>query len=337
MAKVFVTGGTGLVGIQLLLDLSRKGHEIIALKRPTTSLDHVAAIFRSRESETDLFSTIQWAEGDILDTGSLEAAMAGCDQVYHAAALVSFHGPDREALLKHNVEGTANVVNLTLDTGIPVLAYVSSTAAVGKATNSQEITEDAPWDKESEISNYAISKHYAEREVWRGSEEGLNVAIINPSVIIGPGKWGSSSTTLFDTVNQGLRFYSEGANGFVAVQDVSQALIRLVEEEVFGERFLVAGENLSYRTLFTWIAEALDKEPPSVRVTPWMSSLAWRLEWVRSRLTGNVPKVTKETAASAMRTMHYSSQKLLDALPGFSFTSVKEAVHQTAELYRELR
>ena len=115
--KVFVTGGTGLVGSHLLLSLAQSGQKIVALKRATSDLSYVRKLF-DRANAKDLFHGIEWAIGDINDVTVLEEAIQGCKDVYHTAACVSFDPRDKEKLFKINIEGTANVVNACLDEGV---------------------------------------------------------------------------------------------------------------------------------------------------------------------------------------------------------------------------
>ena len=139
---------------------------------------------------------------------------------------------------------------------------------------------------------YAISKYGAEREVWRGMEEGLNAVIVNPSVILGPGFWNDNSG-LFRLVWEGLKYYTKGINGYVDVKDVARAMILVMEKELFNERFVVSSENISYLELFTLMAMNLDKPVPTINVPPLLSHLAWRVEALRSLFTGSTPEVTR--------------------------------------------
>jgi nucleoside-diphosphate-sugar epimerase len=244
---------------------------------------------------------------------------------------VSFNPKDQQALLDVNVEGTANVVNACLGQNVKHLVYVSSTAAVGKGDGTKPVVESNDWDEEG-ISNYALSKHYAENEVWRGNAEGLDVIIVNPCVIIGPGDWNKSSATIFKTLHKGLKFYTPAANAFVDVRDVVRAMLTLEEKQVWNERFLLIGENLPYKTLFEKVAQALNVKAPSTLVKGIWVQLFWRLEWVRSVLTGAAPVVTKESAQSAVSHVTFSAQKIEDAI-GFTFTPIDKAAQHAATFY----
>ena len=199
---VFLTGGTGLLGSHLLIELLKRGKTVRALKRKTSSLANVKSIFSFYlgEKANDFFESINWVDGDINDITSLQSLMGSCDEVYHCAGYVSFYRKDFKKLMKINKEGTANLVNTSLELGVKKFSYVSSTAAIGRDKKGEEYTEKSKWLTSSENSNYAVSKHSGEMEVWRGQEEGLNTSIVNPSVIIGAGDWEEGSLTIFKTV-----------------------------------------------------------------------------------------------------------------------------------------
>ena len=332
--KAFVTGGTGLVGIHLILDLLKRDYDVVALCRKSSSTKHVQAIFQ-HYNHTELFDKIEWVDGDVTEIFSLIDNMKGCDVVYHSAAVVSFTGTNLEDMYKINIDGTATVVDACLDVGIKRLGYVSSTAAIGKNEKQKEVREDDPWIEDDHVSSYSISKHQAEREVWRGIEEGLEACIVNPCVIVGPGKWGQSSTSLIETVDNGFPFYSSGANAFVDVRDVSEALIQFMEKDIINERTLVIGENMTYRNFFTQVAEKLDKKPPHIPAKPWMGAIAWRMEWIKQKLTGKNAAVTKETAKSAYQTTVYNREKIFRLIPDFKYHSIPEAVENTVSAFQK--
>jgi dihydroflavonol-4-reductase len=325
---ILVTGGTGLVGSHLLYDLTMRGEKIRALKREHSNLIAVLKTFSYYTDKPEtLFSKIEWVEGDILDSASLEDAMAGVEKVYHCAAVVSFHPKDRAEMLLVNVEGTANVVNACLQQKIQKLCHVSSIASLGRNSTSAVVTEETHWKTSPQNSWYAISKYGAEREVWRGAEEGLNVVVVNPSLIIGPGDWNKGSIAVFKMAAKGLKYYSTGQTGYVDVRDVAGAMIRLMESGLKGERYLLNAANLPFRTFFDLMHQQFGKPNARIRVGGVLAEAGWRLEKLRAAITGKDPVITKETARAANYSYEFSSDKIKTAL-GFQFipieTSVKE-------------
>ncbi|KAB1062840.1 NAD-dependent epimerase/dehydratase family protein [Salibacter halophilus] len=329
---IFITGATGLVGSHLAYFLLSRGEKLRALKRESSDTSILENHFKHYGGDSQLLKNIEWVDGDLFDVIELEKLVNGCDEVYHAAAYVSFDPAEKNKLYKVNIEGTANLVNIALDVGVRKFGYVSSTAAIGSGRNGDKTDENIKWKEDKHTSYYAISKHYGEREIWRGSQEGLNVAMVNPCIVVGPGNWNTSSAAMFSQVWDGLKFYTTGSNAFVDVRDVAQALIEVMDEELFGNRYLVVGKNMKYRDYFNLIADALDKKRPSVQATKTMSSIAWRLEKVRSFFTGKKPLITRETAQSANSNVQYSNEKIKKELD-FEFNSIEKAVKDTAERF----
>ncbi len=334
---ILVTGGTGLVGTHLLYHLLQKEEKVRVLKRPGSSTGGVIKTFSHyRAHPEQLFSKIEWVEGDILDIRSLLEAMQGVRRVYHAAAMVSFDPKDSDTLLEVNVTGTAHVVNACLEMGIEKLAYVSSVAALGRAGNQGITDETSEWKFDKSLSAYAISKFEAEREVWRGMAEGLKAVIVNPTIILGPGDFSRGSSRMFQTVFNGLKVYTPGTNGYVDVNDVARALVVLMDSNISGERFILNSENVSYKALFEMMAAALGVPAPRYRAGKFLSGVSWRLMKVYALLSGKSPLITKNTARTANSVYRYSNKKFVQAT-GMSFVPVHASIKQTARIFLESR
>ncbi|RLD91070.1 MAG: hypothetical protein DRJ09_02250 [Bacteroidetes bacterium] len=330
---ILVTGGTGFLGAHLLYHLTRAGKEVRVVKREHSSLNLVHKIFSYYSKTPDiLLSKIEWVTGDVLDLLSLQEAFRGVKEVYHSAAVVSFESGAKKQMLHTNISGTANVVNVALEKNISKLCYVSSIAALGRSSDEKPITESTYFSSSENPSAYALSKYEAEREVWRGIHEGLNAVIVNPSVILGPGDWNTGSAKLFQTIYNGLKFYTRGVNGFVDVNDVANVMILLMESDVAGEQFLVNAEDVSYQHLFSMMAEALKVKPPTREAGVFLSALYWRLLALKSLLTGKKPTVTKETAQTAQQVFHYDNGKLLKYFD-FQYMPIRESVNRATELF----
>jgi dihydroflavonol-4-reductase len=326
---ILVTGGTGLLGAQLLFDLTKAGKKVRALKRATSSLATVHLLFSEQQQ---LLDNIEWVEGDVTDYFSVRDAMEGVTEVYHSAAMVSFHQRDRRQMMKVNSEGTAHMVNAAMDAGVQKFCHVSSVAAIGRGDEGKTIDESNVWKISKYNSNYAISKYSAEREVWRAIEEGLNAVIVNPTIILGAGDWKTGSSQMFGQMWKGFRFYSEGENGFVDAGDVTKCMIALMEKNSFGQRFIIVSEDLTYRQVFNLIADNLGKRRPSIKVNKFFSNLGWRLEAIRSFLMRNNALITKETAMSSQLHWTYSNKKVKEEL-GIEFMPVKDSIERVAKLF----
>ncbi|MEA3505345.1 MAG: NAD-dependent epimerase/dehydratase family protein [Bacteroidota bacterium] len=309
---VFVTGATGLVGSHLVLYLLKKEYKVRALKRKTSSFSIIKNVFDlyADENPANLFDKIEWVDGDITDLFSIEEALNDIDEVYHCSGLVSYQKNDKKRIFDININGTANVVNASIRADVKKFLYVSSVASLGRAEKNTLHTEEIIWENSKERSDYSVSKYLGEQEVWRGSEEGLNVVIINPSIILGIGNTEKGSTKLFTKVYEGLKFYTDGINGFVDVRDVANTAILLMESTISGERFIINGDNVSYKKLFKLIAENFKVNPPKYRAGSILSGIYWRTDWLVSKLTGREQIVSRSTAKTAQQKHYFSNQKI---------------------------
>lgn len=318
---IFVTGGTGLVGSHLLLALAESGKPIRALYR-----NHIPDAVKNLPG-------IEWVQGDITDILRLEEVMTGIEQVYHCAAIVSFLPKEKEQVLKQNAEGTANIVNAALLCSIKKLIFVSSVAALGRMRPGKQIDETMHWTPSTSNSVYGKSKYLAEMEVWRGIGEGLNAAIINPTIILGESDWNKSSSAIFKSVYNEFPWFTEGTTGFVDVKDVVQAMTMLMDSDISGQRFILSQENRTYRSLFDMIAKEFGKRLPHKKVTPFMAKIVWRVEALKSKFTGKAPLVTKETAQTALTHVQYNNSKLNKFLPDYRYTPMEDSVKRICSYF----
>ena len=319
--RILVTGGAGLIGNELIKQLLDTGEKVKAIY-------HSAPIPFSHPS-------LEIVQCDILDVQALEEAMERITHVYHCAALVSYDPKDKEQLLKINIEGTANVVNACIDAGIEKLVHVSSVAALGRIREEEIVTEKMNWTEETSNSIYGKSKYYGEMEVWRGIGEGLKAVIINPSLILGGDNWETGSSAIFKNAYNEFKWYTDGVSGFVDVRDVASAMILLMNSEITSERFILNGENLPYREIFSSIAKCFGKKPPSKKVSPFLAELIWRLEAIKTKFTGNKHLLTKETARTAQAKVYFDNSRILRALPEFHFTQIKDTIEFTCQRMKE--
>ena len=285
---IFITGCTGLVGSHLVAELVNGQQALSTIKllcRKNSDLSLLKNVL-SRYGINEIPDNIEFVYGDVLDYDILENAMKDVDDVYHCAAVVSFDPSDKNSLMRVNVEGTKNMVNAALYCGVKKFCHVSSIAALGRALEGESIDEESPWTQSKNNSVYSISKHEAEMEVWRGIAEGLNATIVNPSLILGAGRWDSSSCELFNTVAKGFPFYTTGINGFVDVKDVTRAMIMLMKNNKFGQRYCLNGVLISYKELFTLMANNFNVKVPYIKVGKTLSEIAWRIFWLFGKIQG---------------------------------------------------
>lgn len=310
-----VTGANGFLGAHLCASLLLAGKTVRACRRQGASLAQFNQILEWRlGSDMALVQNLTWQNADVLDYEALLEAFEGADHVYHCAAVVSFWPKRRDELFEVNVEGTAHVVNACLELKIPKLLHVSSIAAIGRSGKGEKITEETPWADSKNNSQYSITKYLAEMEVWRGQEEGLNVAIVNPGIILGEGDWNRGSCRFFKMIMDGSSYYTRGMNGYIDVLDVADVLIKLSESPIQGERFILVSENLTVKDFLAMVALKMKKPAPKKEAKPWMLQLAWRLLALKARIDKKEPLITQETARTSLNTYTYSNQKVEETL-----------------------
>jgi nucleoside-diphosphate-sugar epimerase len=266
--KILITGITGLLGSYLAKELQGVG-EIHGLKRDSSTLELLG----------DLGNQIHWHIGDITDYESLEAAFEGMDLVIHSAGLVSFSPNDEKKLLAINTQGTANVVNVMLDKGIRRLAFMSSVAALGSEIEESVFNETYKWVTSDLNTPYGISKHMAELEVWRGSQEGLEVMVFNPSIILGKVCDERSSSAIYQYVLQENRYYPQGSINYIDIRDTVELIRLLMEKAPWNERYILNAATISYRRFFEQMALVFKKKAPDKKLSDGILNLA--LIWTR--------------------------------------------------------
>jgi len=312
---ILITGATGLIGSFITHKLIAEGEKIRILTRKTSNLQPLSNII----SQIDVF------EGDILDIPSLEKAYEGVDQIIHCAAVVSFGDVGIDRLFKVNVEGTKNVVNVALDHKIAKLIYLSSIAAIGRDPKLDSIDENTLWVESDFNSMYAKSKYAAELEVWRGIEEGLCAAIVNPSIVLGPSNWNKSSTKIFKNVYQGMVFYPSGYTNLVDVRDVVDAICLLRKSNIAGERYIISGHSTSYHDFFTQIAAGFGKKPPFIKLSKGFALLAYFILRIFAPFYLQKRFINRETIVISSQDFHYSNQKFKKAFD-FTYRPLHESI-----------
>lgn len=328
---VLVTGGTGLVGAHLVLHLIENGEIVRAIYRNPDNIQKTKALFLLYKKDI-LFEKIEWVSADINDVPSLELAFKNIKYVYHCAALISFDPKDEDLIRKTNIEGTANIVNLCIAKNIKKLCFVSSIAALGDLKEFEKtITEDTEWNPEKHHSDYAISKYGAEMEVWRGQQEGLEVVIVNPGVIIGPGFQEQGSGIFFKKIQEGLPFYTNGITGFVAVKDVVRISFELMKSTLHNDRFTLIAENMVYREFLNTIADALKAKRPTIHASPFLVTVFSKIDWFISNVFRQKRKLGREAAKSSYSKNQYSNEKIKNILKT-DFLDIKTYIQEISNL-----
>ncbi len=328
-----VTGANGFLGSYVVAALLKAGYAVTGLKRENSSTDEFDLIIQNelglqREA---LLKNFTWKTADILDIAALDEAFENEEMVFHCAAKVAFKSRERNEMMAINAEGTANVVNACIKKNVKKLIHVSSTSSLGRTDVDSLISEDTEWEDNDNNTNYAISKHLGELEVWRGIEEGLNAVIVNPGIILGYGDWTKGSCRIFRNIAKGNRFYTKGTNGFVDAKDVANAMLLLANSDIHSQRFLVIGENRTYQSVLNDIALAIHKPSPNIELKKSYQSAFIAVVRVVAAIH---PKssLTPETVCTAMKKHSYSNAAIQKAI-GFKFTPLADAIQLAGAVY----
>lgn len=322
--KLLLTGATGFLGYYLAHALAAGGRRFTALVRPGARVSHL--------EELNEWCTLR--EGDLTDPESLQGAVTGVDTVIHAAAMISFEDRLEDDLLLVNGEGTADLVNAMLHAGARRLVHVGSVSALDRRDGGPAVRVVDRWPAQRPTTAYARSKFAAEREVWRGQAEGLSVAAVYPTTMVGAGDWrGRNTPSLWRYVNGGGRFYPRGTAGFVDVRDVARAVLTLLERDLDGERFLLNADNLSWETFFDRVAASIDGTPPGIGLSRWQSAALWPLAGAWARLTGNEPAVTRGKHRTAQASYRYDGNDYV-AVTGNDYIPLASTFTETGKAFR---
>jgi nucleoside-diphosphate-sugar epimerase len=320
MKKVLVTGATGLLGSWISKELAESGHQVSALKRSESKKPYFL----------DKLEKLQWVEGDLLDPLQMEKILEEIDWIIHCGALVSTKQSERELMYQTNVTGTQIIVDLALQQEKEYFLHVSSVAAVGRPKDQKLIDEETTWEESKYITHYARSKYLAEKEVWRGFSEGLKGSIINPSVILGPGNWDHSSGRFFGYVQKEGRFLTSGALNIVDVRDVSRASLRLLDEQIIGERFILNSDNLTYTEFFQQIAKSFQKRAPWMKLGKAFLRFLKIPENILAFVLRKDPFLTRDMVNNFFSSHKFSSEKFQNRF-NFSFIRTEESIKWACE------
>lgn len=323
---ILVTGASGLVGSHLLCKLTQDEAIVRALYRSENRKQATKKIFifYFKEEAEYFFNKIEWIKGDILSLTDLELLFHNITHVYHCAALVSFHKIDFHRCMQVNRAGTANIVNFCLKHKVEKLCYVSSTAAL--SYNSNGLTDESfKWIPGPEVSGYSISKFAAEKEIWRGIEEGLKAVIINPCVILGPGNWKESSLSIFKSASKGIGFYPSGSNAIVDVRDVVYSMHYLMNAEISSKKFLCTGPNIAFKELLEALALLFNKKAPKIKSPRWLSLVVASFSELINLILRKRNGLTIESVYSAYKNITYDN-RLICETTGVKFHTLTDTL-----------
>jgi dihydroflavonol-4-reductase len=322
--RTFVTGGTGFIGGTVVRQLLKAGHEVRALVRPgadTRQLDGLP---------------VERVEGDLRDPDSLRRGIAGCDWVFHVAALYSYWGHDWDDFYETNVEGTRRVLEAARDEGVERIVYTSSIAALGVNPDRTPANEDTPSSLEDRIGFYQRSKFMAQELARDFAREGLPVVIVNPSTPVGIGDHKPTPTgqIIVDFLNGRMFGYVDTGLNIVDVENVATGHLLAAERGQVGERYILGGENLTLKEILDILADVSGRPPVGLRIPHWVALTFAYVDVAMARLNPrHTPTATPEKVNLSRRYEWYDCGKTVREL-GLPQSPAREALRKAVEWYR---
>lgn len=333
--KFAITGATGFVGVHLIHHLLKSGNEVFAIKRPSSSLYNFELVKKHYGLKEELFRKLHWVDIELYDTNALHDLFLEVDQVIHAAGFISYNKKEKNELKRVNHEYTESLVDASISAKVKHLIYVSSTGAVAKP-KSYDITESAEWDDKLDHTYYGKTKYLGELEVQRGRQEGLNISIVNPGVILGYGNWNNGSLKLFKNAYKRFPFFTSGSTGFIGVKDLCRVIVHLSQSKHHqNEQYILISENYQFGDLSKSMANHFKVREPFIEVKGWFYKLTYSFIYVKE-LIGWSGLLTSESTRASVNKHTFDNTKLKAALP-FELQSIDEVIKEACIAYKQKR
>jgi dihydroflavonol-4-reductase len=321
--RVLVTGGTGFVGSQIVAALVRRGDAVRVLHRAASKLIMLEGL------------PVEHFLGDVLEPDAVACAVAGCDLVFHVAAVASYWRTQREQVYRVNVEGTRIVMEACLAAGVPRVVHTSSVAAISIPRNGRPADESATFDAFSATFAYADSKHRAEAVVLQAVARGLPAVIVNPGAVYGAGDHNLiSGSMVLELARRSVPLVPDGGLCVVDIDAVVQGHLTAAERGRIGERYILGGENLTLLKIATEICAVVGRRAPRAAVPAWTLPPAALAMDAFNRLGLGPPVVSGEQIRMAGLRVFYDTTKAVRELD-YPLLPFRGAVEKTYRWYQE--
>lgn len=321
---LLITGATGFIGRHLTSKFLFSDYPIVALYRSLSKKEETLQFLKNENpTENAAIDAIEWRYADLTDVGLYPAIFAGITHLIHAAAFVSLYPEDEDKMMQQNVQVTAQLVDQALHDKIEWFGHFSSIAALGKGSKRKIITEESLWDKEALHSAYSYTKQMAEIELWRGFAEGLEGCIFNPGVVLGNGSNDSPLQQLIRQQNKLGNWTTGGGSGFVAVEDVVQAVFDALDQKITRKRFILVSENRTYQDLIQKIRDLQNKKFTPKLIRRGTLNFIFRLEKLLY-LVGRKRKLSPALIDSLCTQTVYDGSAITRTLKDFKYRSLDQ-------------
>lgn len=319
-----VTGATGLIGAHVLFKLSKKcSSSLIGLYRDHRKIEPVKDFFACcDEDHPTLFNKIEWRKADLLHQNKVEESIEGVTKIFHCAGRVSYQG---KGLHLDNVVATRNLVNSALTNKTEKLVFVSSIAALGVSDSNNIVKESTPRTDLKHQSAYAVSKYNAELEVWRARQEGLDICILYPGVVLSNYFREHSSGRIISRFSAFPKFYINGNISFVSAWDVAEASELCMDSKTKNQQFILVAGNMSIRKLVDKVNQSLGNKPSSIRIGRGLWTFIKVVDWFKTKLLFKKSELLGIDYRTISNSTQYDGRLITEILP-FIYTEIYKII-----------
>lgn len=327
--KILITGATGYLGHRLALTLAERNNEVHILVRNPYS------------NNIPQHKNIKVFAGDITQKQSITSAIKGCRQVYHTAALVKAFDKDSSLFYKVNVEGTRNLLELALETGVEKFVFTSSCSVIGPTLKAPMCENDkriAPLD-----NDYDATKYMAEKLVKEFGKKGLHTVIVSPSKVFGPSGFDGKSISVNKVINRFINgqatfipMPSQLIANYCYIDDVVEGHILAMSKGNVGENYILGGENISFSEFFQTIGTLSEKKGKPIEIPKFVMKIFSIIQWLQFKATNKEPLITENSIRQIYCNKIFSSEKAISNL-GYQITPLREGLQQTIHFLKNQR
>lgn len=314
--KIFLTGGDGLLGSNLVRELLNKGHELKVLVQPgrqTVTLDGL---------------NIERIEGDLLDIDSLTKAAEGAEAIYHVAASTSIWPSRNEIVNRVNIEGTQNIIALAKSLNVKKLVYVGTANSFSFGTKEEPGVEGTPYIAGKYGLDYMDSKFKAHQLIDEAVKDGVPAVVVNPTFMLGPyDSMPSSGAMVLAVYKQEVPGFAPGGRNYICVKDAAIGIANALEKGRVGESYIIGNKNMSYKEAFTLMAKTLNVKAPKIPMPKAVVLAYGKVSMWLFKLTGKKPVVSYPMAKIACDTHYFSAAKAVKEL-GLPQSPIEEGIKE---------
>ena len=322
--KTLITGAAGFVGAAVLRELLKKGHKVKALVRQSSVLDNLKNL------------DVEIVQGDLKDRSSLKKSLKDCKYLFHVAADYRLWVPKPEEIYQNNVTGTENLMEEALNSEIEKVIYTSSVAVLGKPINGDIANEKTPVNKDQMIGHYKKSKFIAEEKVKElYKTRRLPVVIVNPAAPVGPRDIKPTPTgkMILDAAMKKIPAYLDTGLNIVHVEDVAKGHLQAFNKGKFGERYILGGENMTFKEILEMIANLCGHSPPKIQLPKKpLYPIGYLFEIFARLFNLKNPMLTVDMIRMAEKKMFFSSEKAKKEL-NYKYKSAKIALKDAIQWF----